>query len=248
MIMRIMIICLMVSVCSGLFGLDLSFDTNNDGVTDRWITVELMKDWAKFDFNKNGKPDESFFYEESDKVFFISTEKLDSTKNGKPNIFMTNTVKGPDVMTKIESDVDGSGKINLVVFKKNDKKYLQKMDTDHYGVFDVEDAFDENGRMIRESVDSKKVKNGTYDDNYYYENDLLVKEVLDSNFDGKPDVWVTFKYNPDNSFKECVIERDGNYDGKVDEWHYTDNQRRVIRVEKDTNGDGKPDKIIRYDN
>ena len=87
---------------------------------------------------------------------------------------------------------------------------------------------------------------GKMDDVYYYENDMLVKEELDTNYTGKPDMWVTFTYNPDNTFKECLIEKDNNGDGKPDEWHYTDSKRRVIKVEKSTKCDGKIDYVKNY--
>ena len=72
-----------------LMSLDISMDTNNDTKDDRWLKVEIDKDWKLLDINQNDKPDEACFYL-SDKniVYFIEEEKYDYSDNGKANIWI----------------------------------------------------------------------------------------------------------------------------------------------------------------
>ena len=226
-----------------IFSLDFYLDTDGDNKTDRWINGILYKKWQILDKNKNDIADESCFYT-SDKniVYFILDEKFDYTNDGKPNIWITNTIKNNNFHTEIKADENNDGKIDLIVYKVNDIMYLQKSDTDYNGSFEMEEYFN-NGKKVKEAIDNNN--DGIMDDFYYFDSvsKLIEKEELDSNYDGKPDIWVIFNYKPDHSIDECLIEKDNNYDGKPDEWHYTDERRRVIRIERDTNFDGKVDNI-----
>ena len=227
-----------------LFALDVKLDTDNDNKIDRWINASLYKKWQLLDKNKNDIADESCFYI-SDKriVYFINEEKFDYSKNGKPNIWINNKIKNNNFYTTIKADENSDGKIDLVVKKLNDIIYLQKSDTDFDGVLEMEEHFN-NGRKIKETIDTNS--DGIMDDFYYFNGDLIEKEELDTNYDKKPDIWVIFQYRPDHSLYECLIKKDNNYDGKADEWHFTDEKRRVIRIERDKNFDGKVDDIKKF--
>lgn len=233
-----------------LTGLDLNFDTNKDGKPDRWITVTLFKDWQKFDFNKNGKADEECFYiDTSGKIMLIEKESFEYLQDnrptrGVPNVWISYEIKGEDFFSTMEADTDWDGKKDVMIVKKNNKIILRKSDTNKDGKHDVEEYFDEKGRKEKELVDVNH--DGKFDDTYYYENGNLVLEELDTNFNGKADQWVVFEYNADGSIKQCIIKKDNNHDGNPDEWHYTDDKRRVIKIEKDTNFDGKPDDIKEF--
>ena len=224
-----------------LMSLDINMDTNNDAKDDRWLKIEIDKDWKLLDINQNDKPDETCFYI-SDKniVYFIKEEKYDYSGNGKANIWIKYSKKGKNYYTEITADEDEDGKNDLIVKKKNDIMYLKQSDTNNDGIIDMEEQY-VDGQKVKESIDSNK--DGKMDDYYTFENDVLMSEEIDSNFNGKPDLWVVFNYNEDKSLKECIIKKDNNHDGKVDEWHYSDNKRRIIRIEKDTNFDGEVDSI-----
>lgn len=237
------IIFLFVSV-SNLISENLTLDTKGDGKIDRWLNVELDRDWKKLDVNKNNKPDESWFYVAKDnKIFFIISEEFDYAGKGKPDIWITNEINGKDINTVIKADSKASGKIDMITYKKSDNINMIKADNDQDGIFEVVSYFDDKGNKIKETVDSKPKKDGNFTDFYYYKNELIQKEELDSKFTGKIDMWLEFEYNPDNTLKQCIIMKDDNGDGKPDEWHYTDNKRRVIRIEKSTKCDGKIDQI-----
>ena len=132
--------------------LDLTISTKNDGKIDRWLNVDLMKDWKKFDFNKNDKPDESFFYiSDKDTVYFINNESFDYKNIGKPLIWIKNEIKDNDVYTEIKTDQNNDGKIDLVILKKNDVIIQKKTDTKMNGIFDVEEFFEyPSGKKTKE--------------------------------------------------------------------------------------------------
>lgn len=225
------------------FAAEFELSTNNDGKIDRWITGELIKDWEKFDINKNDKPDESIFYVNStNKVFLISEEKFDISHKGKPNVWIKYTVSGNDFYSETTTDEDLDGKIDSIAKKKNDVLVSTIIDTNKYGVFDLLIEYNSKGNEIKESIDTNH--DGIYDDFYYFDdNDKFLKEELDTNYDGKPDMWVYFHYKEDGSLKESIIEKDNNFDGIVDERQYTNDKREVIRIEKSTKCDGNFDDI-----
>ena len=242
----IIIILLSIFIIVPFNSLDLAISTSNNNKIDRWLNVDLCKDWKKFDYNKNDKPDESFLYvSDKNTIYFINTESFDYKNTGKPAIWIKNEVKDNDVYTEIKADQNNTGKIDLVILKKNDVIYFKKSSSKADNNFDVEEYFElPGGKKIKEAVDSNG--DGKMDDFYYYKNDLLVREELSTKYDTKIDMWVIFNYNPDNTLKECVIEKDNKGDGIPDEWHYTDSKRRVIRVEKSTRHDGKIDYVKNY--
>ena len=220
--------------------LDVEIDSDKNGKADRWLKLKHYKDWKKFDFNRNGLADESCFYtDEAQKIFFIETEAFDYNNNGKPDVWISYHFKGDDFYTEITADKDENGFKELYVLKINDIISLQKTDNNKDGKYDVEEQYNEEGKKVQECVDMNS--DGKMDDFYHYENDMLMFEELDTNFDGRFDQWVSFEYKEDHSIKECVISKDNNYDGKEDEWHYTDDKRRVTKIEKDKDFDGQID-------
>lgn len=236
----IMIIIFIIYTTS-LSSLEITLDTNNDNKDDMWLKLELFKDWQKVDLNKNDKPDESCLYtDDSNKIYFIKNKDFDFNGNGKPDIYIKNEIKGKILMTEIRTDENGDGEIDIIEYRKNDVIYLLKMDTNNDKVFDTVETYID-GYLNKQSVDTNN--DGKLDDNYYFDHDLILKEELDSNYDGKIDTLVEFKYNSDLTTKECIIMFDKNFDGKNDEWHYSDEKRRIIRIERDLDFDGKIDQV-----
>lgn len=62
-----------------------------------------------------------------------------------------------------------------------------------------------------------------------------LRELADSDFDGKIDTWVTFAKG-----RMAKVEIDSNRDGSADEFRYYV-QGKLARMQRDTNRDGKPD-------
>lgn len=62
-----------------------------------------------------------------------------------------------------------------------------------------------------------------------------LRELADSDYDGKIDTWVTFARG-----RMAKVEIDSNHDGHADEFRYYV-QGKLARLQRDTNRDGKPD-------
>lgn len=239
---NIFIVIFFILSITTLFSDDIEMDTDGDGKNDRWLNVEIFKAWKKIDINKNDKPDESCLYvSDRNKIYFIKLEKFDYSGKGKPNIQIRNKIEGKNFFTEIEVDENMDGNIDFILYKKNDVMYMKKSSNGTSKIFDVIEEYDSNGLLVKESVDINK--DGIMDDANIFNNNILIRQEIDSNFDKAVDIWVHFKYKPDNTFEECIIEKDNNFDGKADEWHTTNDRRQVIKIEKDTDFDGKVDEI-----
>jgi hypothetical protein len=83
-------------------------------------------------------------------------------------------------------------------------------DTSGDGSTDYALKLDENGRKRYEAVDFNN--DGLMDDFYYYRNEVLIREELDSNFDGRIDLWIFMH----DGVRVERYERDTNYDGTAD--------------------------------
>ena len=90
-----------------------------------------------------------------------------------------------------------------------------RKDRDFDGTADYELVYDERARKVYESIDFNY--DGEMDDFYYYENGVLTRREIDTDFDGRIDLWVTLS--------------EGVY---------------VARVERDLDGDGKADYVKDY--
>jgi antitoxin component YwqK of YwqJK toxin-antitoxin module len=76
----------------------------------------------------------------------------------------------------------------------------------------------------------------------FYQNDAMVRQELDTNEDGKPDVWIYF----DATGKPSRQEADENFDGRVDDW-YVYKDGHLVRQEVDADHDGQRDTIFDLD-
>jgi hypothetical protein len=83
-------------------------------------------------------------------------------------------------------------------------------DRDEDGRIDYAVKIDERGYKLREAMDFNF--DGHMDDFYFYANDVLQRQELDSNFDCRVDIWIYL-------WRGVYVrkwERDTNYDGIVD--------------------------------
>jgi hypothetical protein len=110
----------------------------------------------------------------------------------------------------------------------------REIDTNLDGVKDVVRVFNEKGESLREEAD------GDYDGRpdvwITFANGRISKEELDTNGDGRPDVskfYVTGQLSR--------IQRDTNFDGKPDRWEFYENGK-LQRIGLDLDFDGHVDR------
>jgi len=85
-------------------------------------------------------------------------------------------------------------------------------------------------REVDSNLDGTKDVVRTFNDN-----GESLRELADSDFDGKIDTWITFARG-----RMSKVELDSNRDGIPDEFRYYV-QGKLARLQRDTNRDGKPD-------
>lgn len=85
------------------------------------------------------------------------------------------------------------------------------LDRNEDGTPDYAVRVNDRGQKIFEAVDFNY--DGMMDDFYFYANDVLQREEIDSNFDGEIDIWV---YLRRGVYIE-MWERDTDFDGVIDE-------------------------------
>lgn len=84
------------------------------------------------------------------------------------------------------------------------------LDRDDDGVVDYAVMLNEDGQKLREAVDFNR--DGFMDDFYFYENDVLQREEIDSNYDRHIDIWIYLR----RGVYITMWERDRDHDGVID--------------------------------
>jgi hypothetical protein len=85
------------------------------------------------------------------------------------------------------------------------------LDRNGDGVVDYAVMVNERGHKRREAIDFNR--DGLMDDFYFYENDVLQRQEIDTNYDQRIDTWV---YLRRGVYIE-MWERDRDFDGVIDE-------------------------------
>lgn len=114
----------------------------------------------------------------------------------------------------------------LLVIKKVDLNWDQKVD--------VETVFDEEGNLVKESMDGDF--DGLHEWIDHYQGNVRVMSEVDTNYDGKPDL---FRYYENGVVRRK--EQDTDNDGAVDFWQYLDENGIVTKFGRDLDGDGTMD-------
>ena len=236
-----------------IFGNDeeIALSTRKDGKINRWITAEISKDWKKYDFNRNGIPDETFLYK-SDKgiVYLIISEKIDFNGIGKPNIFIKVRIDGKDVFRDIEIDTNGDGNIDIYVHEKNNIMYKQENDQNHDGKIDKIEEFNNKGVKIKEST-GKLIPTESNITNF---NEQILSQLPKN----EQDIVLSFYTKNENKYilnnlnksnmvtLENILEKLGYNDGKFHSFYYYSEIGVIQKEEHDTNNDGNIDLWVDY--
>jgi len=114
--------------------------------------------------------------------------KLDRDYDGK--IDRTEFYDANGVIVRTETDVDGNGVIDEIVYYKAGSPVKGEKDVDNDGNMETTLFYDADGVLFKTELD--KNKDGKSDETVYYEKGKPVKAEKDLNTDGKLDTWVTY--------------------------------------------------------
>lgn len=141
--------------------------------------------------------------------------------------------------TLTEYDLDHDGKPDVWRYTRkgpDGKDVLVRRDRDLNGdgKIDVWEFYDANGNLEKQVVDLDF--DGKPDVVIHYEKGQIVSKEMGFGFDGKPHAWSYYEKG-----RLVRKERDENGDGKVDYWEYWEGGE-VDRIGIDVDGDGKVDR------
>lgn len=132
-------------------------------------------------------------------------------------------------------DVDGNGQPDVRTVMEGGRPKCRETDANFDGRVDIYRWFDlSNGFVTR--VEDDYDFDGRIDVVSTWENNLPVRDILDTNFDGRTDTWRDYR---DGHISE--LRRDADGDGRVDTWERFDTTGAVTYSAIDANHDGEPD-------
>lgn len=150
----------------------------------------------------------------------------------------------PDGLILQEIDIsvpqDGRADVfNYLQVRTNAPRLIVRKEADLNmdGTIDTITFFNEEGDVQREETD--RDFDGRLDWIDHYQNGLRVMSEIDTNGDGKMNVFSYYEGQPVP--KITRKERDTNADGLIDVWERFDGDGYVTKTGRDTDGDGKMD-------
>lgn len=108
------------------------------------------------------------------------------------------------------TDTDGDGMSDQWELSNGDDSVKIYADTSGDGRIDTIQEYDDKGNRLYEALDFNA--DGEIDDHYFYSMDVLRRREIDSNYDGRIDIWVYLK---EGVYIERY-QRDTDFDGEVD--------------------------------
>lgn len=161
-----------------------------------------------------------------------------------------NADRAPDVVKhyKLVNDPAGDGKggvvqVKVLIRKEVDVNFDRKADiVEIYGIQGLQ--------SIKEREELDLDFDGRVDEIRKYKNGYADEIAQDQDRDGKIDTWMQYQLTKNEDGKDVnrLIERrrDHNGDGLVDVWEYYV-KGTLQKIGRDGNGDGKPDQYTRVD-
>ncbi|OQY40840.1 MAG: hypothetical protein B6229_00750 [Spirochaetaceae bacterium 4572_7] len=108
-------------------------------------------------------------------------------------------------------DSNNDGILDLWVKEIPSEGVLISTDTDFDGNIDSILKMDQNRESLYEETDYNL--DGSMDNFYYYENGVVVRQEVDSNYDSRVDIWIYICNDGSSIYR---YEKDTNFDGIVD--------------------------------
>jgi antitoxin component YwqK of YwqJK toxin-antitoxin module len=235
-------------------------DENEDSILDRIVFFDTQGQIQKIlkDPYKKDRYQTTLTFENGQ----MKTRERDSNKNGKPDDITRYENEQP---VEQKQDTNFDGRFDIITRFSKGVVQFQEKDLDFDGISDFFADFDDTGKVLKTREDTsgngqidriRHYRSGTlykvahdHDGDEFFEtvslmeNDRIVKNLIDKNRDGTPDVEVFFN---ENQHRDRLIS-DNDFNGTPDTWqYYTDDV--LIRVETDENGDGNVDHKVYYKN
>ena len=148
---------------------------------------------------------------------------------GEPMPHQDCVASGGDIQSL---DVNGDGQPDVRTVMEAGHPRCRETDANFDGRVDIYRWFDiSHGNVTRVEDDY-----GRIDVVATYENNLPVRDILDTNFDGRTDTWRDYRNG-----RIIELRRDADGDTRVDTWERFDDTGAVIYSAIDANHDGEPD-------
>ena len=125
---------------------------------------------------------------ETQQQFIPKTIKSDRNYDGKTDRIEYYNEKG--VITKVEMDTTGDGKMNEWMFYDGGAPNKVERDLNGDGKADTFLTYDNKGQLVK--IETDTTGDGKINEWVYYENGKPVKAEKDTNKDGKPDTYITY--------------------------------------------------------
>jgi hypothetical protein len=152
---------------------------------------------------------------------------------------------------RIELDLDENGKVDRWDFYREDRT-LEKVGLSRLndGVMDSQAFYTADGALQRIDVSVKR--DGRFNRTEYYEAGALVRSAEDSDGDGRPDKWETYRPNPTSapgepSYAITSAAFDDTGRGAPGRRFFYGEKGHIERVEIDADGDGIFEPLNRAD-
>ena len=162
------------------------------------------------------------------------------TSKGGDNLPNSIGIKRKGNEKVVEYDLNHDKKPDVWEYYVNDKLVRKELDINWDGKIDIVRSYNDAGQLSQEVLDLDF--DGRPDQTNFYENGVIVKKERDLNYDGKPDLWIYYEKG-----KIVRKERDTHGSGKIDYWEYWENNQ-IDRIGEDLDGDGNVDRWTKNPN
>ena len=134
-------------------------------------------------------------------------------KNGMRNYFLLCFLLLSVSLTannQVSSDENGDGRADTWTVFEEGRRETVLYDSDFDGQVDFALKYGKKSQIIEQQQDFNR--DGGMDDFYFFENEVLIRREMDTNYDGEIDIWVYLK----EGIYITRYEQDTDFDGEID--------------------------------